>query len=196
MKKDEFFRRLQKELGELPAEERTKTTLFYQELYQDLLEDGCSEDEAVERLGDPVQIAVDIKEERDSAPLEPKTRGGKALVIILLVVGFPLWGSLVLTAALLAMVLYILLWIPVLVLGSMAIAFLFSAIGLAILSPFLMPQNLALGLVQLGGGIFLLGLSIFCVFGLVYTCRGIVKATVSFTRFITKWFRKNRRNAA
>lgn len=197
MNKDEFFKSLSKALLALPADERGRTELFYQELFSDLMEDGCSEEEAVARLGDPDKIVADLLEERGSMEqkFEAASKGKKAWVIVLLAIGFPLWGSLLLTAFLLLMVAYMLLWIPVVMLGAMAVAFMAAALGLTVMSPALMFHNLPLGIVQLGCGFLSVGLAIFSAFGLYYCCKGIAKATKVMTGWFFGFFKKERRGS-
>ncbi|MCI8360557.1 MAG: DUF1700 domain-containing protein [Clostridiales bacterium] len=197
MNRDEFFAGLGKALSGFPAEERGKTQLFYQELYADLIEDGCSEEEAVARLGDPEKIAADLTEEQAAASqVLPKERGRRIWVIVLLALGFPLWGSLLLTAALLLLTVYILLWIPALTLGLCALIFLAVAVAVPVASLFLMPHNLPYGLAQMGAGFICLGLAIFSVLGLIACCKALAKATAAVTRWVTGLFRKQRRKTA
>lgn len=198
MKKDEFFSDLNKALSGFSAEERGKTQLFYQELYADLIEDGCSEEEAAARLGDPEKIAADLAEEQaaaQSAGDTPGEKGRKIFIGVLLALGFPLWGSLLLTAFCLLLTAYILLWIPVLVLGVCAVAFMATAVAVAVASLFLMSHNLPYGLVQLGAGFVCLGLTVFLTIGLIVCCKAIAKATVAITRWFIDLVRKQRRNA-
>lgn len=196
MKRDEWFRALDRALADFSAEEWEKTRLFYEEMYSDLTEDGCTEEEAVAHLGAPEEIARDLRAESPAdAAFAGQSAGRKALIIVLLVLGFPIWGSLALTAACLLLVAYVLIWVPVLVLAAVAVCCLAGAIVMAVAAPFLMAHNPALGLVQLGTALAGLGIGLFSFVGFLYSCKGMARLTVLLTRKIAKLLRKNRRDA-
>ncbi len=75
MTKSEFLLVLEKELAPLTVEERNKTITYYSELISDMIENGYTQEEAVEKLGKPEDIAreiiLDSKEEKVLNP-EPK----------------------------------------------------------------------------------------------------------------------------
>lgn len=195
MKRDEWFQALDRALADFSAEERGKTRLFYEEMYSDLTEEGCTEEEATARLGDPEEIVRDLRAESPAgAAFAGQSAGRKALIIVLLVLGFPIWGSLALTAACLLLIAYILIWVPALVLAVVALGCLAGAVGMAVASPFLMAHNLAFGLVQLGGALLGLGVGLFSFVGFLYICKGTARLTVSLTRKAKKLLRKNRRD--
>ena len=53
MTKLEYLQRLRAALAPLPAEEREKQLAYYEELFDDMLEDGIGEEEASSHLGAP-----------------------------------------------------------------------------------------------------------------------------------------------
>lgn len=57
MTKIEFLAQLEKRLAQLPENERKSRLDYYSELIDDMIEDGLSEEEAVERLGSSEEIA-------------------------------------------------------------------------------------------------------------------------------------------
>ena len=97
MTKQLFLNELAAALHSLPREERYRTLGYYDELIDDRMEDGQSEEDAVASLGEPQQVAREILGEEEPAP--STSRGRKVWLIVLLVLGFPLWGSLLLVAA-------------------------------------------------------------------------------------------------
>lgn len=60
MKKREFLRELEKRLQALPPEERRRSVDFYAEIIADKMEDGMSEQEAIEELGDMEDIVRSV----------------------------------------------------------------------------------------------------------------------------------------
>ena len=121
MNRQDFLESLNRLLKSLPKQECAKTLEFYAEMIDDRIEEGMTEEEAVLDLGDVGVIAHQIldqqphKEKRLSMPV-------KGLIVVLLVLGSPLWaclllalGALALTGLLLVLTGYILIWlIPVL----------------------------------------------------------------------------------
>ena len=59
MTKQLFLNELAAALHSLPREERYRTLGYYDELIDDRMEDGQSEEEAVSGLGEPEQVAVE-----------------------------------------------------------------------------------------------------------------------------------------
>ena len=60
MTKQLFLNELSAALHGLPREERYRTLRYYDELIDDRMEDGQSEEEAVSGLGEPEQVAREI----------------------------------------------------------------------------------------------------------------------------------------
>ena len=197
MNKQQFLNALAEALKKLPREERYRTLSYYDELIDDRIEDGQNEYAVVESLGSPEAIAGDIfgSEEAEKTKKE-YGKGAKIWIIVLLILGFPLWGSLLLVAVLLVLVAYILLCLPIVILGALALGFLGASVLGIVGTPFLIAeigiQNSAGGIFQCGSSIALLGLSILCTVALVYTTKGIVRASKAIWRGCTAGFRKRR----
>ena len=102
MRKQEFLNQLAAALAGMDREERYRTISYYDELIDDRMEDGQDEEQAVAGLGDPGQVARELLVEEE--PAVPKATGRKVWVIVLLVLGFPLWGSLLLAGVCLLLV--------------------------------------------------------------------------------------------
>ena len=91
MTKQLFLNELAAALHSLPREERYRTLGYYDELIDDRMEDGQSEEDAVASLGEPQQVAREILGEEEPAPSTSK--GRRVWLIVLLVLGFPLWAD-------------------------------------------------------------------------------------------------------
>lgn len=98
MKKDEFLSSMERLLRSLKREERNRFLSYYAEMIEDYMEDGCEEEDAVQRIGSPGEIAQEILSDREEQSARPTPTWMKIGVIVLLILGSPLWGSLVLAA--------------------------------------------------------------------------------------------------
>ena len=200
MTKQLFLNELSAALHGLPREERYRTLSYYDELIDDRMEDGQSEEDAVENLGSPEQIAREILGEEEP-PVSTGT-GRKVWMIILLVLGFPFWGSLLLAAAIVLLCVYICLFLPAFVLGVLALGCLASALVGVVGTPVLMLDvglftgGLPAGLFQLGLSVALLGLAVLSALGFYFTGRATVKAAKAIWRGIRRSFAKKGRVVA
>lgn len=145
-------------------------------------------------------MAREILGEEEPAP--STSRGRKVWLIVLLVLGFPLWGSLLLVAAIVLLCLYICLFLPAFVLGVLALGCLASALVGVVGTPVLMLDvglftgGLPAGLFQLGLSVALLGLAVLSALGFYFTGRATVKAAKAIWRGIRRSFAKKGRVVA
>ena len=72
MSRDAFIGELRHRMAGLPQEAVERTVEYYSELIADSMEDGVSEEEAVERLGSLDEIVANVVKE---TPLAPSPRG-------------------------------------------------------------------------------------------------------------------------
>lgn len=175
MTKTEFLRRLSGALSKCNKTERKNHMAYYSELIDDYQEEGMTEEQAVAALGNPVDLAVEILAESESALSMRLSM--KILIGILLVLGFPLWGSLVLAGLMLVLCGFILLWcVPLM--GAM---FTLAALIMAMVSIpgaiVVLQQSISLGLIQLGIGTACAGAFILGAFLTVFLCKWFGKGT-------------------
>ena len=110
MTKQEFLTNLQSSISVLPKEDVVKYIEYYSEMIDDRMEEGLSEQEAIVAVGTIEEIAYQISEEIHLAnPPKPK-RKLRAWEIVLLVLGSPLWVSLLIVGFAVAFSLYAVLW--------------------------------------------------------------------------------------
>ena len=197
MSKNDFLSALDRALAGVPAEDAKRAREYYSEIIDDRMEDGQSEEDAVASLGEPQQVAREILGEEEPAP--STSRGRKVWLIVLLVLGFPLWGSLLLVAAIVLLCVYICLFLPAFVLGVLALGCLASALVGVVGTPVLMLDvglftgGLPAGLFQLGLSVALLGLAVLSALGFYFTGRVTVKAAKAIWRGIRRSFSKKGR---
>lgn len=108
MNKGRFIRALSRRLRALPREERQTSLAYYTEMIQDHMEEGMSEEQAVAMLGNVDEIAAQILQ---SAPDVPKAgKGRRVWMIVLLVLGSPVWLSLLIAALAVVASVFVVLW--------------------------------------------------------------------------------------
>ena len=127
MNKYEFLEKLQKKLRGLPEREVGERINFYGEMIDDRIEEGLSEEEAVLAVGTVEEVAYQITEEIQllNAPKEKaRTKKFKTWEIVLLILGSPLWLSLMITGFALGVTFYALVWTVNLCLWAIEVPFL------------------------------------------------------------------------
>lgn len=197
MTKQLFLNELAAALHSLPREERYRTLGYYDELIDDRMEDRPKRGG---RRGQPGRApAGGPGDSGEEEPAPSTSRGRKVWLIVLLVLGFPLWGSLLLVAAIVLLCVYICLFLPAFVLGVLALGCLASALVGVVGTPVLMLDvglftgGLPAGLFQLGLSVALLGLAVLSALGFYFTGRATVKAGRAIWRGIRRCFSKKGR---
>ena len=184
MTKYEFLGKLQEQLSALPTQDREKTLTYYSEMLDDCMEDGMREEDAVASMGSVEEVAAQILSDVPLSHLvkeriRPKRKPG-AFEIVLIVLGSPVWLSLLVAAAAVALSLLIAFFaVMISVIASMwAVGasfvgtFLGSlAYGVLMLVQGLVPQ----GLCFIGAGLLLVGLSILMYHASLYATVGCAK---------------------
>ncbi len=192
MNKQQFLDALRRGLSQFPPEEINKQLSYYSELIDDMVEDGMTEFEAVERLGSVQEIYENILQDMP-LPLLVKTRtkpkgGWTALTIILAILGFPIWFSIL--AAIFAVVfsVYVSIWAVGLSVFAAVLAIIVVAVVLAVFFFILLFSNIPAAVLALGVGFVLAGIALLLGFGAFYLCKGIIKATAAMGRGIKRLF--------
>lgn len=183
MTKQEFLTQLRRGLNGLPQEDIEERIIFYSEMIDDRIEDGLTEDEAVSEIG-PVsavvsQILSDTPITRLVKERVKPSRTLSALEIILLVLGFPLWFSLLLAVIAVIFAVYVVLWSVIFSLWAVAVAMVASSLGTILASVVLLVffGSKLSSLALLGAGIFCAGISIFTFIASVAVSKGMVLLT-------------------
>lgn len=98
MNKKKFLSRLRRALRGCGGMEIQSRLAFYSEMIDDRVEEGLSEEDAVNDIGDPGKIAQEIRAELNERPMKekrPLSAGAKTLIVL----GSPVWLSLLIAAA-------------------------------------------------------------------------------------------------
>lgn len=187
MTKVRFLLSLHDRLSGLPQDDVEERLSFYSEMIEDRIEEGVSEEQAVAELGSvdevAAQIVADIPLSKIArAKIKPKRRM-KAWEIMLLVLGSPVWLSLLIAAAAVLFSLYVVIWVVVVSLWAVFVSLAAAAaIGVAVCIVFALSGRGAEGLAMLGAGIVCAGLAIF----LFYGCLAAGKGTLLLTKKIVR----------
>lgn len=200
MNKQEFLTSLRARLSGLPLREVEDRLSFYSEMIDDRVEEGRTEDEAVSDIGSVESVASQIVSDIPLSKLakeriRPK-REIKAWEIVLLVLGAPIWGSLLIAAGAVILSLYAVLWSVIISVWAIFAAFVGCACGGVLAFPIMLFQGNALvGFVLLGAGLLCAGLAILTFFGCLAATKGIAILSKWVVLAIKKKFLKGE-NAA
>lgn len=185
MNKHEFLAQLRKGLSGLPQDDIEERLTFYSEMIDDRMEEGLSEEEAVSGIG---SVDTIISQSIADTPLgklvkektKPKKRAG-AWKIVLLVLGSPVWLSLLIAAVAVILSIYVSLWSVIISLWAVFGSVVGCALGgIAAGIGFTVGGNSLTGVALIGAGIVCAGLSIF----LFYGCKAATKGTILLTKKI------------
>ena len=185
MSREAFLNELRSSLKGLTNSDVEDQIAFYNEMIDDRIEEGKSEEEAIDDLGTVEEIVEQIAVNTPLVKLVKEKivpqRTLKAWEIILLVLGFPLWLPLLITGIVLALTFYILVWSLVIVAYAVELGLIAIAVGgLVCFFAYLSGGNL--NLIVLGTAILGLGGGILTFFVCIYS----TKITLKFSKKIMK----------
>ena len=204
MTKLEFISELYNKLSDMPVSEIDERVNFYSEMIEDRIEEGLSEEEAVAAVGSVDEVADQIKAEIASEektieqkktdeqikPENPKAKRS-ALEITLLVLGAPLWISLLAALFTVAISLIASVWAVVGSLLCVFASFCATALyGIIFGIAWMLSGKALAGLALFGCGLLLAGLAILSFFG----CKALIDLCVQFTKRLVLWLFKRKRN--
>ncbi|MBQ8057717.1 MAG: DUF1700 domain-containing protein [Ruminococcus sp.] len=179
MNKNQFIAELKKRLKGLSEIDINKSVDYYGELIDDSVEDGMSEEEAIASLGNIDDIATQIVMDTPITKLvKEKVKHRRTLrvwEIILLVLGSPLWVSLLIAFFSVVLSVYISAWAVVVslyaVVLSVAVATLIVTVGIFVS---LMKGLFLNTLIFLALTLICAGLTILLFIGSSYFAKGLV----------------------
>ena len=183
MRKQEFLESLRKGLAGMPNGETEERLAFYGEMLDDLMEEGISEEEAVAKIGSVDEIVSQTIAEIPFTRLVKEKikikRQLKSWEILLIVLSFPIWFSLLISALSIAFSLYGALWSVAISLWAVFGAVIVSGVGGTLGSFILLFTGNAVSWIAiLGAGLACIGLAIFFFYG----CKAVTKGTLWLTQ--------------
>ena len=188
-----FEKELSSKLSKLPKLEREEHINFYLEMIDDRIEDGMSEQEACEQIGDIAEIAENIIQNVSlfkiaKENIKPK-RKLKTWEIILIICGFPVWFPIIVSLIAVVISLYAVLWSLVIscyaVFASL-IAASFAGIVSGICYSIALSNGGYLTIAFLG--VACIGLSILVLYGCKYATIGTIKLSKKMVLWTKKLF--------
>ena len=180
MDKLDFLLALAKRLEGLSDADRRASLDYYSEILDDLMENGMTETDAVASLGSVDAIAEEILLDMPLPKLvKAKMKRGRrmtGLEITLLAVGFPIWLPILIALLAVVFAIYISLWAVVISLYAADLAFAVSTPAGILAAVLLFVQGKAAGgLLLLGAGLALAGLSLLWFFLCNLTAKGVCR---------------------
>lgn len=183
MTKLQFILELRGKLSGMPKADMEERLTFYSEMIEDRMEEGLTEKQAVEEIGSVDEIASQILDEIPLKSIKKEISKTKKQLkvweIVLLVLGFPLWFSLIIAAVVVIASIYV-SWCSVIV-------FLWAAFGAVSASTLCILVGI-FGVVYGGfglSGVFMIGVGFFCGGAAIYlffVCKLATKITVKYTK--------------
>ena len=190
MNKQDFLEQLRKGFYGLPQDEIDERLIFYREMIEDRMEEGLSEENAVSTIGSVSEIVAQITADIPLTKIakeriKPKSRL-KVWEIILLILGSPVWLSLVIAAIAVILSLYISLWSVIVSIWSVfatliSVAFATSVAGVL----FICSGNFLSGIATVSTGIVCSGLSVFIFYG----CKAATEGILLLTKKLAIWIK-------
>ena len=183
MKKQAFLDAVSQRLSGFPKQEVEDHLGFYSEMIDDRIECGMSEDEAVDGIGTVDEVVAQIIADGPFSKIareriKPK-RQLRAWEILLLILGSPIWVSLLIAVAAVIFSLYISLWALVVSLWSIFASLAACSVGgVSSCVALALGGNGVSGVAMLAAGFTLAGLSIFTFYG----CRSATTCAVTLTK--------------
>lgn len=182
MTKLKFILALEKRLSSLPQGDIEQHLTFYSEMIEDRVEDGLSEEEAVTQIGSVEEIAVQILAEypanETKAVAEKQKRNLKKWEVSLLILGSPLWISLLIAVLAVAFSVIVSAWSVVISLWAVFVSMAACAVALPIGAVcYFCVGDIYPGVAAIGIGLVCLGLAIL----FFYACKALTKGTAALT---------------
>jgi uncharacterized membrane protein len=183
MSKQEFLAQLKDGLSGLPQSDIEERVAFYEEMIDDRIEEGLSEEQAVSEIGSVEQVIAQIVEDTPFTRIvKERVRPKRKLQtweIVLLILGSPVWAALLIAAFAVMLSIYIVIWSVIISLWAVDLSLFISALA-CIVAIFFIPASGsgASVLALISASLVLVGLSIFVFFG----CKAATKGAVILTK--------------
>ena len=200
MNKQEFLEELRKGLSGLPHDDVEQSIDFYNEIISDHMEEGLTEEEAIADVGRIEDIVSQIISEITLPKLvKEKVKSKRALrvwEIVCLILGSPIWLSLLIAALAIVLSVYIVMWSVIISLWAIEGAVVGCALGGVLSSVIFIIQGYTpQGLCMLGAGLVGAGVSILLCFGCKEATKWILLLTKKMALVIKSQFiRKGNEN--
>ena len=174
----------------MPQDDIEERLIFYSEMIEDQMEEGLSEEEAVLAVGSVEEIVAQVVAETPLAKIAKERINPKRRLtageIVLIVLGSPIWFSLIVAAFVVILALYVSLWAVIISLWTVFISFAACSIACVLACVVhIMGGHSASSAAMLAAGFICAGLSICMLYG----CRMSTKIVLIFTKKLVIWIK-------
>ena len=182
MGKREFLAELRGALSGLPLADIEERVSFYSESIDDRMEEGLTEEQAVAGIGAIQDIVMQTVSEIPLTKLVKERMTPKRTLrtweLVLLILGFPVWFPLIVTAVAVAFTLYVVGWALIVTLWAVEVSLIAgAAVGLISAIFEFKRGNAYSGAAMLGASLFCGGVAVFLYFGCIAATKGILRTT-------------------
>ena len=184
MNKQDFIKKLNDKLSDLPKKEVEDQINFYIEMIDDRIEDGMDEKEAIKDIGGVDEVYRQIV---DAIPLrtiakaklrKKRRKARKTWATILLIIGFPIWGSILISLLAVWAAVYVCLWVLAICVWLIFVSLIISSqIGFIASLVSLIAGNTTNAAYIFGASLMALGLTIVFFYLGKLSFKGMVKLT-------------------
>ena len=182
MKKQEFLADLEDKLSKFPRKDVAERINFYEEMIDDRIEDGLSEEEAVADIGTVDDIYAQFLHELPllniiKDKIKPDQRMSSRKIALIAATSI-VWLPLLIAALSVILSLCAVIWSLVIAVWAVQLALAVCApagVITGILS--FLEGNITHGVLLLGAGILCAGIAIFAYFGSIYLTKGSIALT-------------------
>lgn len=198
MTKQEYLDRLGALLSCLPSERVEESKSFYAEMIADRMEEGMSEEEAVAALESPGEAAEAILDELPAVPraVAKTRRKSRTLLWTLVIVGSPVWLSLGIGFAAVALAVYVAIW-------AMVAAIWIFTVALLALVPLwclfavwgVLAGNAPYAIVSVGVALMFAGFGLLCANGAWLASKQLVRLSHLWVKKALSPFKKDASHA-
>ena len=182
MNKQEFLASLREGLRGLPPADIEERVAFYDEMIDDRMEEGLTEEEALAELGPVENVIAQIAAETPLLRLvkekvrKERQRSGKGVSTVLLIVGSPIWASLLIAAAAVVFSLAVSAWAVVVSLYATAVSLVGGGAGCVVGSVvYFIKGNIPGAAFMVGGGLAAVGLGLLLFIGCNALAKGLAR---------------------
>ncbi len=167
MTKQEFLASLREGLRGLPPADVEERIAFYDEMIDDRMEEGLTEEEALEEIGSVESVIAQVAAETPLVKLvkekvrRERKRSGKGLTTTLLVLGSPIWASLLIAAFAVVFSLVVAAWSVVVSLYAAALSLVVGGVGCVVFAVvYFLRGNIPGAAFAVGAGLAAVGLGL------------------------------------
>lgn len=197
MNKQEYLEAIRSRISAMPADDVNRFMDYYSEMIDDRVEDGLSEEEAVADMGSPDAAVEQILEDMPLTKLvkekiKPKHEL-KAWEVVLIVLGSPVWITLLITALVLLLTLWIVAFALLISFYAVVLSFVAAGIGGLICAiPLFIANSPYTAVLMLGAALIGIGIAILFVVSVKPVTVGIFKVCKASVNGIKRMFVKEK----